>query len=89
MEILHGLTKKLSVLLVCDVVAFASLGVVVLVAFAEGRLALAAATAVGLSAVVGLSWWLGEAFARLVHHRATNHDATGNVLPTKPHEPMV
>ena len=66
MKMLPVLTKRLSVLLVCDAIAFASAGAIVMVAFAESGLALAAAATIGISALVAISWWLGEALAGLL-----------------------
>jgi len=70
MKMVHVLTKRLSALLVCDAIVFASLGAMVIVAFAEGGLALAAGAVIGVSAFVGISWYLGEALARLLQPRA-------------------
>ena len=70
MKIVHVLTKQLSALLVCDVIVFATLVAIVIVAFAEGGLPLAATAAIGSSAFVGINWWLGEALARLLQPRA-------------------
>ena len=69
MKMMHVLTKPLSALLVCDVIVFASLGAIVIVAFAEGGLALAVPVVIGLSVFVGISWYLGEALARLLQPR--------------------
>ncbi len=74
MKMVHGFSKRLSALLVCDIIAFAAVGAIVIVAFAERGFAFAAVVAIGLSAFVGINWWLGEALDRLLHPESVHAD---------------
>jgi hypothetical protein len=58
MKLVHVATKRLSALLVCDGIVFVSLVAIVIAAFAEDGIALAAVAAIGISALVGLGWRL-------------------------------
>lgn len=61
MKGMHALARRLSAQLVCDGVLLVILGAIVIAAFAEGGLALAAAAAIGISALIGLGWWFDRA----------------------------
>jgi hypothetical protein len=61
MKWIHALATLFSEALVCDGVLLVGLAAIVVAAFAEGGFARAAATAMGLSAVIGLGWWFSRA----------------------------
>ena len=64
----HALATLFSEELVCDGVLLVALAAIMVAAFAEGGFARAAATAMGISAVVGLGWWFSRATKEQPRH---------------------